>query len=128
MIKKGIHGYCLQETWLLGTFSKTIGGHLLLHHGMATKTCHRGRSIYGVTVDILSRKEFGVLRNGVVKTFQFIVEPLLVLVIHRVVDQGKEDLDPPLAPLVERVCYFIQAVQKTEGDANHPTWEVRVGR
>ena len=50
MIKKGIHGYCLQETWLLGTFSKMIRGHLLLHHGMATKLCYRGRASYGVAI------------------------------------------------------------------------------
>ena len=41
MIQKGMHSYCLQETWLLGKFSKTIQGHLLLHHGMATNSCHR---------------------------------------------------------------------------------------
>ena len=50
MIKKGIHGYCLQETWLLGTFTKTIGGHLLLHHGMTMKPCHRGRASSGVAI------------------------------------------------------------------------------
>ena len=50
MIKKGIQGYCFQETWLLGTFSKTIRGHLLLHHVMATKPCHRGRASSGVAI------------------------------------------------------------------------------
>ena len=42
MIQQGICGYFLQEMWLLGTFSKTIRGRLLLHHSMATKPFHRG--------------------------------------------------------------------------------------
>ena len=42
-------------------------------------------------------------------------------------DQGGEDIDLPLAPLVELVCSFIRAIWKTEGDVNHPTWEVGVG-
>ena len=43
------------------------------------------------------------------------------------VDQGEEDLDPPLAPLVECVRSFIRAVWEAEGDSNHPAWEVGVG-
>ena len=50
MITRGIHGYCLQETWLLRAFSRNIRGHLLLHHGMATKLCHRGRASSGVSI------------------------------------------------------------------------------
>ena len=52
MIKKVIHGCCLQDTCLLRKFSKTIRGHLLLHHGMATKPCHRGRAGCGVAIII----------------------------------------------------------------------------
>ena len=80
-----------------------------------------------VTVDILPGKEFGVPRNGVVKTCQLLFGTLLVLVIHRMVDQVEEDLDLLLDPLVELVRSFIRAFGKTEGDANHPTWEVGVG-
>ena len=50
MIQQGINCYLLQETWLLGKFSKTIWGHLLLHHGMATKPFHRGRASCGVAI------------------------------------------------------------------------------
>ena len=50
MITRGIHRYCLQDTWLLGTFSRKIRGHLLLHHGMATKPCHRGWVSTGVAI------------------------------------------------------------------------------
>ena len=44
MIDKGIHRYCLQETWLLGSFSATIRGHLLFHHGTEKKTSQRGQA------------------------------------------------------------------------------------
>ena len=77
-----------------------------------------------VTVDIFPGKEFGVPRSGVVKTCQFIIKPLLVLMIHRMVDRGEEDLDLPLAPIVGLVCFFIRDVGETEGYANHLTWEV----
>ena len=50
MIEWGIHGYCMQEIWLLGSFSRTIRGHLLLHHDMTTKPCHRGRTSSGVPI------------------------------------------------------------------------------
>ena len=50
MITIGIHGYCLHETWILGTFSRTIRGNLLLHHGMETKPCHRGWESSAVTL------------------------------------------------------------------------------
>ena len=46
--------------------------------------------------------------------------------IHRMVDRGKGDLDPPLFPLVECVRSFIQAVWESEGDADHPAWEFGV--
>ena len=36
--------------WLLGTFSRTIRGHLLLRHGMWMKLCHRGRASSGVAI------------------------------------------------------------------------------
>ena len=75
----------------------------------------------------MAGKEFGVPSNGVVKTFQFLVEPLLVFAIYQIVYLGDEDLDHPLAPLVLRVRSFIRAVRETEGDANHLTWEVGVG-
>ena len=51
----------------------------------------------------------------------------MFLMIHRMVDRGEEDLDPPLAPLVECVRSFVQAVQEAEGDANNPAWEVGFG-
>ena len=50
MIVRGIHGYCLQETWLIGKFYRTIRGHLLIHHGMKTKPCHRGWTSSGVAI------------------------------------------------------------------------------
>ena len=50
MITRGIHGYCLQETWLLRKFFRTIREHLLLHHGMAKKPCLRGRASSGVAI------------------------------------------------------------------------------
>ena len=34
MIDWKIHGYCLQETWQLGTYCKTIRSHTVLHHGV----------------------------------------------------------------------------------------------
>ena len=40
----------MQETWILGSFSRTIRGHLLLHHGMTTKPCHRGRTSSGFSL------------------------------------------------------------------------------
>ena len=50
MIMRGIQGYSLKKTWLLGTFYRTNQGHLLLHHCMATKPCHRGRASSGVAI------------------------------------------------------------------------------
>ena len=50
VITGGIHGYCLQEMCILGTFSRTIQGQLLLHHGMKTNICHRGRASSGVAI------------------------------------------------------------------------------
>ena len=47
---RGIHGYWLQETLLLGTFYKTIQGHLLIHHGMAMTPCHRVWSSIGAAL------------------------------------------------------------------------------
>ena len=34
MIDRKIHGYCLQETWQLGTYCKTIRSHTVFHHGI----------------------------------------------------------------------------------------------
>ena len=42
MIVKDVHGYFVQDTWLLGPFSTTIQGHLLFHHGMAKKRNQQG--------------------------------------------------------------------------------------
>ena len=53
MITRGIHGYCLQERWLLGTFYRTIQGNLLLHHGTETKYCHRGWASRGFAIIIV---------------------------------------------------------------------------
>ena len=50
MIAIGIHGLCIQETWLLRSFSATIQGHLMLHHGMSKKTGHRGLASSGVAI------------------------------------------------------------------------------
>ena len=50
IIRRRIHRYCLQEKWLPGTFSRTIRGHLLLHHGMTMKPCPRGQSSSGVAI------------------------------------------------------------------------------
>ena len=50
MIQKNIDRYCFQETWLLRKFSKTIRGHLLMHHRMATKLCYRGLASSGVAI------------------------------------------------------------------------------
>ena len=50
MITQGIHGYFLQEKWLLGKFYRMIRGHLLLHHGMATKPCHMNWTRSGVAI------------------------------------------------------------------------------
>ena len=50
MIERGIHGYCMQETCLLRSFSRTIRGHLLLHHGITKKPCHMGWMSSAVTM------------------------------------------------------------------------------
>ena len=50
MLEWGIHGYCIQETWLLGSLSRTIRGHLLIHHGMTKNTSHRIRTSSGVAI------------------------------------------------------------------------------
>ena len=34
MIEQNIHGYCLQETFHIGSYINTIRGHTVLHHGM----------------------------------------------------------------------------------------------
>ena len=41
---------------------------------------------------------------------------------------SQEDFDHPYDPLVERVRFLVGAVEKAKGDANHPGWEVGVGR
>ena len=40
----------MYETCLLGSFSRTIQGYLLLHHGMTTNPLHRGRTSRGVSI------------------------------------------------------------------------------
>ena len=50
IIVRGVHGYCMQETWLLGMFSTTIQGPLLLHHVITEKPCHRGWRSSGVAI------------------------------------------------------------------------------
>ena len=61
-----------------------------------------------------------------VEYFQFLVEPLLFIMFHRVVDGGEEDLDRPLAPLVVIFQFFVRLVGEAEGDTNHPSMEVGV--
>ena len=34
MISRNIHGYCLQETWKLGSYTTSIRDNTILHHGM----------------------------------------------------------------------------------------------
>ena len=52
MINQGIHEFCMQETWLLGSFYTTIRGHLLFHHGTKNKTIQRGQKRSGVAIII----------------------------------------------------------------------------
>ena len=37
MIARSIHGYCLQDTWQLGSHSKTIIDHTIFHHGLESQ-------------------------------------------------------------------------------------------
>ena len=53
-----------------------------------------------VGVDVLDSNELGVPGYGVVKTLQFLVETLLLIVLHWVIDRRQEDLDAPYAFLV----------------------------
>ena len=48
--------------------------------------------------------------------------------LHRMIYRSQEYLDHPSAPLVERVRFLVGAVEKAKGFANHPDWEVGVGR
>ena len=50
IIMKCINGYCLQETWKLGTYTKIIRDHIILHHGMEEKNNNKGRVSSGVTI------------------------------------------------------------------------------
>ena len=50
MINRGIHEYYIQDTWLLGSFSRTIQGHVLIKHDVTTKPCHRGRMSRAVAI------------------------------------------------------------------------------
>ena len=65
--------------------------------------------------------------NVVIETFQFLVETLLIIMLHWMVDIIKDDLDPPSAPLVVPARFLVGAVGEAEGDANHPSWKVGVG-
>ena len=42
MIAKGINGYCLQESWKLGTYTTTIQEHTIFHRGMEEKSNRKG--------------------------------------------------------------------------------------
>ena len=52
MIKRGIYGFCIQETWLIGSFSTMIQGYILIHYEMENKTCHRGPTNSGVATTL----------------------------------------------------------------------------
>ena len=41
VIDRNIHRYCLQETWKLGKYCKTIYGHTLFHHGVKDRPLTR---------------------------------------------------------------------------------------
>ena len=51
MINRKIHGYCLQETWQLGTYCKKIRGHNVFHHGVNDRhPGTQGRNSAGVMI------------------------------------------------------------------------------
>ena len=79
-----------------------------------------------VRVDVLAGQEFVIPRNGIIETFQVLVEPLMIILPHRMVDRSKEYIDPPSAPLVVRVCFLVGAVIEAEGDTDHPGCKVGV--
>ena len=60
-----------------------------------------------VGVDILAGYEFGVPGNGVVETCQFLIEPLLVIVLHWMINGSQEYLDLPSAPVVVPVRFIV---------------------
>ena len=54
MIDSKIHGFCIQETWKLGTFTKTIRGHTMFHHGINKRAPDaKGRNSAGVMIIIV---------------------------------------------------------------------------
>ena len=51
MIERKIHGYCLQETWQIGNYCKTIRGHTIFHHGINDRPPGTlGRNTAGVMI------------------------------------------------------------------------------
>ena len=50
MIEQNIHGYCLQETFHIGSYINTIRGHTVLHHGMNVQPDAWGRNSAGVMI------------------------------------------------------------------------------
>ena len=42
MIERNLQAYCLQETWLIGDWTKTVKGYMVFHHGLPTASCNRG--------------------------------------------------------------------------------------
>ena len=51
IIDSKIHGYCIQETWKLGMFTKTIRGHTVFHHGINERAPDaKGRNSAGVMI------------------------------------------------------------------------------
>ena len=50
MIARSIHGYFLQETWQLVSYSTTIRDHTIFYHGMESRTNAQGRNSAGVMI------------------------------------------------------------------------------
>ena len=42
MIARNIHGYCLQETWKLGSSITSIRDHTIFHHGIESRPNAKG--------------------------------------------------------------------------------------
>ena len=50
MIARNIHGYCLQETWQLGSYSTSIRDQTIFHHGMESWPNAQGQNSAGVMI------------------------------------------------------------------------------
>ena len=48
MIASNIHGYCLQETWNLGSSTICIRDHTIFHHGIESRPNAQGQNSAGV--------------------------------------------------------------------------------